>query len=427
MRLESFRHHVLSLMFVSDQFIATAANLLQPRFFDTPAEQHMTRLILEYYREYNKTPKRMAIAEAAHAYFSKSKGLSDVADEFELLLDIVSDLHQEAAEQSDFILDRIVAFCQEESLKDALLKSVDDIQQGKFNEVLPRITKAMSIGAELDGLGTFVFKNADQRKTVAQARRIIPSGLEWLDAPTRGGVGKREMFIIMAPPNVGKTTALINVGSGVAKKGHKVAHFTLEMSEDLVRAKYDQCILGKSDDEFEAIDEEGRNKIAKFMKRMGKNLGSDIYIKEFPPHRLSAQGLRAHLMLLKAQTGFDPDLIIIDYMDIMELPTHIKDEYKQLAWLGVEIRALGGMLNSAMGTASQTNRGGASKETAMGEDVAGDFTKLATCDFLMSLNQTKKEAEEQEARMQWIKNRVGPKYNMYKLITDYERSLLQPA
>lgn len=387
----------------------------------------MARLLIEYYREYNKTPKRMAIHEMAHNYFAKSRNSKDLADEFDLLLDIVIDLGPDAAEQSDYILDRIVSFCQEESLKDALLKSVDDIQQGKFNDVLPRINKAMTVGAELDGIGTFVFKNADTRKTVSEARRVIPSGLEWLDAPTKGGMAKREMLIIMAPPNAGKTTGLINIGAGVAKKGGKVAHFTLEMSESLVRAKYDQCILGKTDEQLANVDDEGRNKIAKFMKQLGKNLGSDIYIKEFPPHRLSAGGLRAHLMMLKAMTGFEPDLTIIDYMDLMELPEHIKDEFKQLAWLGVELRGMGGMLNQGIATASQTNRGGSSKETAMGEDIAGDFTKMATADFLVSFNQTKKEAEEHALRIQWLKNRVGPKYNLYQAVADYERSLIQPA
>lgn len=427
MKLESFRHHVLALMLVSNQFAATASNLLQPRFFETPAEQQLCRLSVEYYRQYNKAPKRIALHDMGHTYFSKTKNTKDVAEEFDLLLDIIVDLGPSAAEQSDYILDRIVSFAQEESLKEALIKSVDDIQNGKFSDVLPRVTKALTVGAEMDGLGTFVFKNADQRKTLSEARRVIPSGLEWMDGPTKGGMAKREMLIVMAPPNVGKTTGLINLGAGVAKKGGKVAHFSLEMDEPVVRAKYDQCILQRTDKELESLDEEGRNKIANFMKKMGRNLGSDIYIKHFPAHRLSASGLRAHLMLLNAQTGFDPDLIIVDYMDLMMLPEHIKDEYKQLAWLGVELRAMGGMLNAGIATASQTNRGGAAKETVFGEDVAGDFTKFATTDFMVSINQTKKEAEEQEARIQWIKNRVGPKYNMYKMITDYERSLLQPA
>ncbi|HEY6021390.1 MAG TPA: DnaB-like helicase C-terminal domain-containing protein, partial [Candidatus Paceibacterota bacterium] len=339
MRLESFRHHVLSLVLVSDQFAATAASLLQPRFFDNPAEQHLCRFILEYYREYQKAPKRMAIHDKAHEYFNASKNMKEVADEFNLLLDIVCDLEESAAEQSEYILDKVVSFCQEESLKDALLKSVDDIQSGKFDAVLPRIQKAMAVGAELDGKGVYVLKDADERKTVQQARLLVPSGQEWLDGPTKGGMAKRELLIVMAPPNVGKTTALINIGAGMVKKGKKVAHFTLEMSQDLTRAKYDQCLLGFTDTQLEALDPTGRNKIAKFMKNMAKNLGSDIYIKEFPAHRLTMEGLRAHLMLLKSRDGFVPDAILLDYLDLMAMPTHIKDEIKQLAWLGVEYRA----------------------------------------------------------------------------------------
>lgn len=368
----------------------------------------------------------MAIHSKAHDYFNASKNMKEVSDDFNLLLDIVCDLEESAAEQCDFILDKVVSFCQEESLKDALLKSVDDIQKGKFDDVLPRIQKAMSVGAELDGRGIYVLKEANTRKTVKQARLCVPSGQIWLDEPTKGGIAKRELLIIMAPPNVGKTTALINTGAGMVKKGKKVAHFTLEMSQDLTRAKYDQCICGFSDAQFEALDETGRNKIAKFMMHMARNLGSDIYIKEFPAHKLTIEGLRAHLMLLKSRDGFEPDAIIVDYMDLMAMPTHIKDEVKQLAWLGVELRALMGAMNAAGATATQTNRGGYSKETSMGDDIAGDFTKLATADLLTSLNQTAKEAEADEARMVWVKNRVGRKFGSYNLSVDFERSLMQP-
>jgi replicative DNA helicase len=114
-------------------------------------------------------------------------------------------------------------------------------------------------------------------------------------------------------------------------------------------------------------------------------------------------------------------------MDIMALPTHIQEEHKQLAWLGVELRALAYEMNVAMWTATQTNRGAVSKQTAMGDDIAGDFTKVATCDALISLNQTLKEAEDDAARIFWVKNRVGRKHLTFNVVTDFDRSLIQSA
>lgn len=368
----------------------------------------------------------MAIYDIAHTYFDKSNKKS-AADDFDVLLDIVNDLQEDAAEQAEFIQDKLVGFCQQEAMKEALLESIEDIQNGKFAEVEARIQKAQSIGAELDGSGIYLLADADSRQTIEESRIVVPTGFDCVDGPLRGGLGKRELTIFMAPPNVGKTNWLINLGTGAAKRGKKVVHITLELSALITRGRYDQCLLGKTDAELSSIDEVGRQKLSKWMKNLRKNLGADIYIKEFPAHKLSIAGLRAHIMMLKARDGFDLDLLLLDYLDLLEMPTHIRDEVKQLAWLGVELRALCGSLGCAGATVTQTNRGGISKETAMGEDIAGDFTKLATADALASINQTKKEAEEDKARLVWLKNRVGRKFGSYDLITDFERSTYLPG
>jgi replicative DNA helicase len=311
MRLEEFRHSVLSLMMVSDQFAATASSIIQPRFFDVPAEQHLCRFILELYREYHKPPKKLAIRDRAYEYLNKSKHLQRQLEEFDLLLDAVCDLDEAAASQASYIQTRIVEFCKEQALKEAILKSVDYIQAGKLTEILPSIQKAMSVGADLDGRGIYMLEDADSRETVEEVRNVISTGIEWMDAPMKGGLARRELCIVMAPPNVGKTTVLINLGSGLLKNRHKVAHFTCEMGQGIVRGKYDQAFLKKTDDQLK-LDTDGRKALAEWMKKLRKNLKADVYIKDFPPHRLTIEGLKAHLLLMKHRDGFEPDAVIID-------------------------------------------------------------------------------------------------------------------
>lgn len=425
MRLDAFRHSVLSLAMVSDQFAATAASILQPRYFEVPAEQNLCRFIIEHYREFHSAPRKLAVRDRGYRYFNASKHLQNQLEDFDVLLDVVTDMDEDAANQADYIQSRLVEFCREQALKDALLKSVDYIQKGKLDEVLPDIQKALSVGAELEGKGTYLLANADERESMQEARRTVPTGYQFMDEPMKGGPAKGELVIIMAPPNVGKTSTLINLGVGAMKNRGKVAHFTLEMQQPVVRAKYDQCFLKKTDEQLQ-LDTDGARKLADWMKRTRLNLGADVYIKEFPAHRLTIEMLKAHLLLLKSRDSFVPDMIIVDYLDLMALPAHIKEEHHKLAWMGVELRALARYMDAATLTASQTNRGGQTKETSGGEDVAGDFTKLATADAMVSVNQTQKEQEEDEARIYWIKNRVGRKGRTYKILTDFDRTLIQP-
>lgn len=425
MRLEVFRQSVLALLCVSEQFIGVATSMIQPRHFDTPAEQNLCRFALEHYREYHKTPTELALRDRAATYFATARNSMQQMSEFEDLLENVLDLEEDAAKQSDYIQNRVSHWCKEQSLSEALIKSVDDIQAGKLDAVLPRIQAAMTVGVDAFGQGIYLLKDSGTRQTVEEARAPIPCGASFIDGPLKGGLGRRELGIVMAPPNVGKSTTLINLGTGVLKMRHKVAHFTCEMSQGVARGMYDHCLLQKTDEELN-LDEKGKAKLAKFMQMMRKQLKADVYIKEFPSGRLTVEMLRAHMLLMQSRDDFHPDVVIVDYMDIMAMPSHIKEEQQQLAWLGVELRALAYDMNVALWTATQTNRGGVDKEIVSEADVAGDFKKMATSDVVISINQTKKEAVLNEARVFYVKNRIGKKYTTHPIITDFERTLIQP-
>jgi replicative DNA helicase len=188
---------------------------------------------------------------------------------------------------------------------------------------------------------------------------------------------------------------------------------------------YDHCLLQKTDEELN-LDDAGAKKLVKFMQNMRNALKADVYIKEFPSGRLTIEMLKAHLLLMQSRDDFHPDVVIVDYMDIMAMPAHIKEPIEQLTWLGIELRALAYEMNVALWTATQTNRGGVDKEIVSEADVAGDFKKMATSDVVISINQTKKEAVLNEARVFYVKNRIGKKYTTHPIITDFERTLIQP-
>jgi replicative DNA helicase len=340
-------------------------------------------------------------------------------------LEVILSLKEDAAKQSDYIQNRVSFWCREQSLSEAILKSVEDIQGGKMELVLPRIQQAMTVGVDSFGQGLYLLKDSDKGGTVEEARSPIPSGISYIDGPLKGGLGRRELGIVMAGPNIGKTTALINMGTGILKNRHKVFHASCEMDEKIVMSKYDQCLLRKSDRELN-IDDDGKRKLHKFLKGMREALKSDIYIKSFPSGRLTLETLKAHILMLQSRDDFHPDVILVDYMDIMQMPSHIKEPIDQLTWIGVELRAMAWELNVAIWTATQTNRGAVDKELASEADVAGDFKKMATADVVVSINQTKKEAVLDEARWFYVKNRIGKKYTTHGILTDFERTLMQP-
>ena len=325
-KADSFRHSVFALCMVSEQFCATTVSMVQPRYFEVPAEQHLCRFIIEHFREFKKPPNKVVLRDRAIKYFNSAKHLQGHLEEFDVLLDIVCDMEAQAAEQYDYMKSSLIDYCRQQAITAAIISSVDSIQKGKVDQIMPAIQAALMVGADSGGKGIFLLEDSDKRQNAQQTRDVVPTGYAFMDEPLKGGLAKKELAIIMAPPNTGKTSVLINLGVGIMKNRKKVAHFSLEMDQGIVRAKYDQCFLKKTDSQL-LLDQEGNAALAVWMKNVKKQLmGADIYIKDYPAHRLSLEMLKAHLLLLKSQYGFVPDAVMLDYLDIMQHPTHIKEE-----------------------------------------------------------------------------------------------------
>lgn len=427
MRLEEFRLHVLALMLVDSRFLVVANVILQPRYFENPLEQTLCRVVLEHFREYKKAPKRVSVLNRANQYFKVAKSLDITETEFRDFLDEVIDCREAAADQATYIADEVVKFCRQQAVKEATLKNAEDISKGDLTQVVARMEKAMATGAELQGKGVFLFNDAKDCDLEEEIRVTIPTGLPFIDKPLHGGLARQEMGLIIAPPNTGKTTALVNIGSGIAKQRFKVAHLTCEMGEKPVLAMYRQCYTNKTRNQLVGMDTERQQVVAEWLFKQRCHLKSDINIKHWSAHRLSTEGIKAHLLMLESLYGFKPDALLLDYMDLLMMPTHIRDEVKQLTWTGEELRAIAEEHNLALWTATQTNRGGSQKETARMDDVAGDFMKNATADVVITLNQTLKEQEEDVLRWFYAKSRAGKKHMTYTTITNFDKSRIEVA
>ncbi len=433
MDLELFRNYVLALMMMDLKFLAMASAVLKPLYFENALEQHVVRFLIEHFRETKSNPDKMALLSRASKYFksankagTKISGASyvDVSD----FVDTLEELQEAAAKQYVYVKAELVKYCREQALKDAIIASVGDIEKKEYGKIKSRITSALSVGVGLENRGVFLLADSDQRQSVEEIRKPIRTGFKAFDDPSKGGLGRGELGLIQAPPNTGKTTALVNIGAGAAKLGAKVAHISCEMKDALIINMYERCWLKKSDQQLNGLDPDGRALISKFFQKVRKNLKSDIAVRDFPSNRLTIDDLYGYLIMLESSFGFKPDMVILDYLDIMAKPIHIsKETHEQQDWLVLELRAMAIELDVALWTATQNNRGSLLKETSGLEDVGGGFTKGAHADIVITLNQNQQEQKDEMLRAFWAKNRYGKKFITYTFLTDFDRARLEPV
>jgi hypothetical protein len=134
--------------------------------------------------------------------------------------------------------------------------------------------------------------------------------------------------------------------------------------------------------------------ITDFQKRLKlKFRGGDCRLFAIPGYVSTVDDIISHLDNLHYYEDFDPDVVIVDYADILKASATSGKEYRhQLNDIWLKLRWLARSRNIHVITASQSNKNGLGKDLAI-EDVAEDMRKLAHVSSLMALNQTKKEKE----------------------------------
>jgi len=214
-----------------------------------------------------------------------------------------------------------------------------------------------------------------------------------------GGLGPGELGVIVAPSGVGKTWVLSHIGAMAVKLGKNVLHYTLELTQNYVGQRYDTIFTGIPSANLKENKEEIREKVQK--------LNGGLMIKYYPPKGISAHTIAAHIDMVKG-TKFQPDLIIIDYADLL-ISTNSKNnsDYQEQGGIYIDLRALSGEYQIPIWTASQTNRSAIDSEIIQADKIADSYAKVMNADFIISVSRKDTDKLNNTARFHVMKNRFG--------------------
>jgi replicative DNA helicase len=192
---------------------------------------------------------------------------------------------------------------------------------------------------------------------------------------------------------------LTAMGANAMKNGKNVLHYTFELTEYAVGLRYDSNLCNINSNEVQDRKEEI------IEKYQNMDLGK-LIIKEYPTGSASVVTLRNHVekLLLK---GFVPNLIIIDYADIMKSTKSYDSLRHELKLVYEELRNFAMDLNIPIWTASQANRDSANSEIVGLENMSEAYGKAMVADVVISLSRKANEKAQGSGRLFVAKNRAG--------------------
>lgn len=298
-----------------------------------------------------------------------------------------------------FAKEKALDFCRKQALKQALETAVDQMQAEKYESIVETIKRAVTVGTT-PAVGHDFFNELDARFTKLK-RDTIPTGIPELDHKDilNGGSGKGELLCVVGGSGAGKSHFLTMIGANALKDGRNVLHYTFELSETAVGIRYDSnlCEIDASD----VLDSKDNVKSSYESMNLGR-----LFIKEYPTNTASIFTIRAHIERLELK-GFKPDVIVIDYADIMRSTRQFDSLRHELKLVYEELRGLAMELKIPIWTASQSNKEGANAEVIDMTNMSEAYGKAMICDFIVSISRKTHEKSTGWGRLYVAKNRAG--------------------
>jgi hypothetical protein len=388
---QSYQSKVVASLITDVKFLEQVNEITKPTFFESEANKWIVGEILSYFNEYRAVPTMEVF---------KIK-VGDIEDKVLKQTTIEQLKHvylQVGSEDLPYVKNEYLTFAKNQKVKDALLKSVELLKAGQYDKIIDTMTAASKVGVEND-LGLDYIDNFELIMEDVK-RNSVSTGWEVIDELMDGGLGPGELGVVMAPSGIGKSWFLSKIACSAVQKGMNVLHYTLELSENYVGQRYTTILTGVQTSEHKQKKDEIIRKI--------KNTPGRVRIKYYPPQFASSKTLSAHIEKLKTM-GYSPDLIIIDYADLLKSSDRGRDGlYAELGGIYEELRGLSGETGIPIWTATQTNRAAIDHEVIQADSVGDSYKKVQTADFIMSVSRKTKDKLSNTGRIHIVKNRFGP-------------------
>jgi len=424
----SVQENLITMLCFDDANCSLISTSMPLEYFEGVYQEIASRAYL-YIEKYKTAPKDHIADELADLLDEKNK--QNVI--YDRVLKSIYRLNEGGGLTTKYVMDSAQRFMKAQKLKHGLIDSHELVLKGDDDSLLEAeriISDALTPDDNLFDPGIWLNDYSRSLAFLDAPAEAFQTGIPAFD---RVGVTPRrgELFLFAALPSRGKSWSLIHFGLMARLQGRNVCHITLEMSDDSVSKRYAKALfqiaerrgnitttsfemelvkkrekfkdlsflVTKSRDVLNFEDAGIRTKLIDKMKKQKHRIGN-LVIKQFPSGNLTMAQLTTFLDFLERQNKFIPDIILLDYIDLMKVGS---DRRESIGNNTIALRGMAVERNVALVTATQINRAGMNDEVSLitSEYLAEDFSKVMTADTLITYNQTNEEKKLGLARL-WV-------------------------
>lgn len=402
-----FERCVLAALIQDTKFLRESIPLLRPEYFVDQMHATAVKVIVTSYVRTKTSPSKVGLLSGLVEELKIA--LKPKKDQESALIlgpcrEFCEEVFKPTGDVAD-VKDKFLDFARQREMENSVLETFQKLDSGelKATEALDAIRRThQRINATHQG-GSDYFPEVEGLASdfINVKRRAFSTGFRTLDMKMGGGMEAQTLTTFIAPPKGGKSMSLVNIGHANCLRGCNVFVFTLEIREIKWKQRITSRITGIPMGELVQQKDVMLEKVVKFWELYHPRL----IIKEYPTKGAGCDDFRSYLYWAEAEMGIKPDVILIDYGDLLKSGGKFSEERHAIASSYEQMRALAQEFDAAVVTASQGNRESMTKRVVRMNDIAEEIRKCAISDHIVSVCRTDEEDREGKARLYFAGSR----------------------
>ncbi len=410
----------LRLALTDTEFLKLTVGRMKPKFFTSYLTENIAQLCYDYYDQFQEAPNQHFKDQLARFLEDKP---DDEIEEYRSYLKKLEELHEP---NKVFILSRVHEFVRVREREIALVRASELlIRENDLEGADNVLYEALQSGIPEEDAGLDYL--TDYSNVTHREREIylVPTGIPALDRLI-GGYSRGQLLVCLGGYKAGKTFWLSHLAKTGLHNGLNILHITHEVSQRVQELRYDMMFtargtkrIGEEVTYIKYTKERGvqyrTSKIRsvydpevtiRARKRM-KRFGGRLRIRKYPMGQCSPSEIERFLNYLEAFESFIPDILLIDYLDIMDLSGFSSELRHQLNGGYIWAKGLADRRNILVATVSQVTRSALKKRHVSQRDVSEDARKCGNADIMLAIGRGEDEVKNNLAGISVIANREG--------------------
>ncbi len=397
---------------------------LKSDYFQDSSERIVFDSIYNFIDTYNDLPTKEALSIGIENLTTVKQS------ELDMIHNLLDDVFKEVeSTNEEWLIEHTEKFCQDRSIYNAIMESIKiiDNDSDKDKGAIPDIlSDALSVSFDTH-IGHDYLEDSDERYDFYHKRENhISFDLEYFNKITDGGICDKTLNVLMAGPGVGKTLAMCHFAASYLSQGKNVLYITLEMAEERISERIDANLLNVGLQDLKDLPKESYDKK---VERVRSGTNGKLIVKEYPTAQAGVSHFRHLLNELNLKKNFQPDVLIIDYINIC-ISNRVKpggnvNSYAYIKSIAEELRGFAVERTIPIITATQINREGFSSSDVGMENVAESFGLPATADLFLALITSEELEQLNQIMVKQLKNRYSDLATNRRFVVGVDRAKMR--